>query len=170
MQKVKICFKCKKEKDLWEFYKHKSHKDGLTSSCKECTNKVNKYNYKKHKTKRLEWAKQYRLGHKEELKKWGKDWYKKNKDRVKNYALLHKYGLSITEYNYRFNEQNGCCAICGTHQSELTQSLAVDHCHEIGRVRGLLCSKCNITLGNVNEDVNTLLAMVEYLNKNKGTE
>lgn len=170
MQRVKICPKCEEEKNLGEFYEHKGHKDGLSSSCKKCINKVNKLNYKKHKTQRLEWAKQYRLSHKKELKDWGKNWYKKNKEKVRNSTLLYKYGLSITEYNYRFQEQNGCCAICGTHQSELTQSLAVDHCHEKGKVRGLLCSKCNIALGNVNEDTNTLLSMINYLNKNKGTE
>ena len=168
MQRVKICFKCKKEKDLWEFYKHKSHKDGLTSSCKECTNKVNKYNYKKYKIKRLEWAKQYRLGHKEELKKWGKDWYKKNKDKVKNYALMQKYGITLDDYNIMFMKQNGCCAVCGKHQSEMTHSLAVDHSHESGQVRGLLCDGCNVVLGYVNDDTNILLLMVDYLNK--GTE
>lgn len=170
MQRVKICSKCKEEKNLWEFYKHKGHKDGLMSSCKKCTNDTNKDNYKKHKAKRLEWAKQYRLSHKKELKEWGKNWYKKNKEKVRNSTLLYKYGLSITEYNYRFSEQNGCCVICEKHQSELTQALAVDHCHENGKVRGLLCSKCNIALGNVDEDINILLSMVDYLIKNKGTE
>lgn len=62
------------------------------------------------------------------------------------------------------------CPKCEKHQSELTQALAVDYCHENGRVRSLLCSKCNIALGNVDEDINILLSMVDYLNENKGTE
>lgn len=165
MQKTKFCFKCKKEISLEDFYKHKGHKDGLMSSCKKCTNKTNKYNYKKYKDKRLEWAKQYRLGHKEELKKWGKDWYKKNKDRVKNYALMQKYGITLDDYNTIFMEQSGCCIICGKHQSEMAHALAVDHSHKSGQVRGLLCDGCNVVLGYVNDDISILKRMVSYLEK-----
>lgn len=165
MQKTKICFKCKKEIVLEDFHKHKSHKDGFTSSCKKCNNKTNKHNYKKYKDKRLEWAKKYRLGHKEELKKWGKDWYKKNKDKVKNYALMQKYGITLDDYNLMFIKQNGCCVICGKHQSEMAHSLAVDHSHESGQVRGLLCDGCNVVLGYTNDDIDILKNMISYLEK-----
>lgn len=41
-------------------------------------------------------------------------------------------------------EQKGCCAICGKHQSKLKSKLHVDHCHVTGKVRQLLCKTCNI--------------------------
>lgn len=62
-----------------------------------------------------------------------------------------------------FDKQGGCCAICGTHQSELINKLCIDHNHITGAVRGLLCSKCNSALGYVNEDIKILKSVIEYL-------
>ena len=145
MPKIKICTKCKKEKLVSEFYKSKDHKGGFYTACKEC-------------------AKQYQLNHKEKLKKQCKDWYKKNKNKVRNNALLRNYGITLDNYNDMFMNQRGCCAICGKHQAESTLSLSVDHSHKSGEIRGLLCGKCNHALGNVNEDTDILLSMVDYLN------
>ena len=50
------------------------------------------------------------------------------------------------------------------HQTELKQNLNIDHNHNTGKVRGLLCSRCNFVLGNVGEDVNILNNMILYLN------
>ena len=53
--------------------------------------------------------------------------------------LKHKYGLTLQDYNQMFDRQKGCCDICRRHQSEFSKALAVDHNHETGKVRGLLC-------------------------------
>ncbi|HEX4851715.1 MAG TPA: endonuclease VII domain-containing protein, partial [Puia sp.] len=53
------------------------------------------------------------------------------------------YGVTPEKYNELFEFQRGRCAICGKHQSELKRKLFVDHNHETGKVRGLLCFKCN---------------------------
>jgi len=69
-------------------------------------------------------------------------------------------------YNYLFNEQQGCCAICGKHQSELKKALGVDHNHITGQVRGLLCGICNRGLGNFCVDSNgveLLLKAKDYM-------
>ena len=79
--------------------------------------------------------------------------------------LKAKYGIDTNDYNKMFVDQGGCCAICGTHQSNQTKAMAVDHCHHSGRVRGLLCVKCNLGIGNLNDDPELLIIAVDYLKK-----
>lgn len=83
---------------------------------------------------------------------------------------LKSYGIDITDYNIMFENQKGCCKICNTHISELNlkikKSLCVDHNHETGKVRGLLCDKCNRGLGLFCDDENLLYKAMEYLNRN----
>ena len=96
-----------------------------------------------------------------------------NKDRLKIYRksadLKKKYGLSLDEYNNLHKQQEGLCQICkqpetqACYRTGATYNLAVDHCHITGKIRQLLCSRCNRTLGMVNDDKDLLLAMIEYL-------
>jgi uncharacterized secreted protein with C-terminal beta-propeller domain len=79
--------------------------------------------------------------------------------------IKHKYGVTADQYNFMFVSQNGCCAICKTHQSELKRRLDVDHNHKTGKVRGLLCNPCNTTLGNIKDSTVTLETMISYLKK-----
>jgi hypothetical protein len=87
------------------------------------------------------------------------------KARERQYLLKREYGLSVEEYNHMFTVQNGNCAICGCNQSELTRHLAVDHNHDTGLVRGLLCIPCNVGIGNLKDDVKRLQSAIDYLNK-----
>ena len=64
-----------------------------------------------------------------------------------------------------FMKQNGCCAICGIHHTLLTKKLYVDHNHDTGELRGLLCNKCNLGLGIFGDDVSLLQKATDYLNK-----
>lgn len=64
-----------------------------------------------------------------------------------------------------FIAQEGCCATCKTHQSELPKSLHVDHNHTTGEVRGLLCNACNLTIGKAKDSPELLIAMAAYLTK-----
>src|SRR5690606_19146421 len=70
--------------------------------------------------------------------------------------LKTTYGITLDEYNELFAAQDGCCASCGVHQSELSKPLFVDHDHETGEIRGLLCQHCNTALGYARDDVNIL--------------
>jgi hypothetical protein len=74
-----------------------------------------------------------------------------------------KYGISPEEYLKMHSDQNGCCAICGIHESKLDKRLHTDHCHTTGMVRGLLCNKCNTSLGQFESDPELLLIAYEYL-------
>lgn len=69
----------------------------------------------------------------------------------------------MNEYDELFIKQKGCCAICETHQMDLKRSLAVDHCHETGKVRGLLCGECNKALGMFDDNTALLNSAVDYL-------
>ncbi len=85
-------------------------------------------------------------------------------EKVRNNALVRQYGITSADYDEMRNKQNHCCAICGIHESLAMRSqLHVDHCHKTGRVRALLCIKCNTVLGKVNDDPLILERMIEYL-------
>jgi hypothetical protein len=78
-----------------------------------------------------------------EYKQYIKEYQRKNHRKYN----LYGYTCSNELYNEMFINQNGCCAICATHQSKLKRQLAVDHCHTSGEIRGLLCTTCNTHLG-----------------------
>lgn len=62
-------------------------------------------------------------------------------------TLKHRYGITKEQYFSILKEQGGGCALCGLPASEKT--LYVDHCHNTGKVRGILCPKCNTTVGQI---------------------
>lgn len=72
---------------------------------------------------------------------------KLRKNEIKNNRLKRLYGITLDDYNKMFATQNGCCIICGQHQTKKERSLAVDHDHLTGNVRALLCGGCNTQLG-----------------------
>ena len=94
------------------------------------------------------------------------EYYKTNLKRFKHNYLLRTYGITYESYNNIFELQKGCCAICGTHQSELKKSLSVDHNHETKKIRGLLCQKCNTGLGNFGDSLEMLDKAREFLINN----
>lgn len=74
-----------------------------------------------------------------------------------------KYGIKPEEYLAMHDAQKGCCAICGIHESKLAKRLHTDHCHMTGKVRGLLCAKCNTSLGQFEQKPERLLIAHRYL-------
>jgi hypothetical protein len=81
----------------------------------------------------------------------------------KNKELRKRYGISVEDYNKMFSDQKGSCAICKVHQSKISTSLHVDHCHKTHKVRGLLCFNCNMALGRLNDSVENLENAIKYL-------
>ena len=80
--------------------------------------------------------------------------------------LKRRYGMEVEEYVSMCNEQQGACAIC----REFTPRLCVDHNHETGKVRGLLCHRCNVALGHFNDDVQRIADAISYLSKFSGSQ
>lgn len=140
------CTKCKEWKTLDNFHKDKQTSTGYRHECFDC------------KAKRQI---VYNLKPSVQLN-----------SRERN--LKAKYGLSIDEYNSILEKQNGRCAICKClptvemvnrkgSRPIVFDTLVVDHDHISGKVRGLLCRKCNIALGHFQDNVETLANAITYL-------
>ena len=82
-------------------------------------------------------------------------------------ANLKNYGISIAEYKVLYDNQKGKCAICEKSENAISSSglkpLAIDHSHQTGKVRGLLCTKCNTAIGLFEEDKRVLKIAGHYL-------
>jgi len=81
---------------------------------------------------------------------------------------LKRYGLTEADYDMMLEVQEYSCALCHEPEEKLRADgsempLSVDHCHETGRVRGLLCHRCNTALGLFREDPEVLRRALEYL-------
>lgn len=91
-------------------------------------------------------------------------WREKNRARDRRW----RYGLDDEAFKDLLESQGGVCAICTATLEPGKSSMHVDHCHETGQVRGLLCGTCNVGLGLFTEDVEKLLNAVSYLRQSKG--
>jgi hypothetical protein len=76
-------------------------------------------------------------------------------------VLWRNYGMTIEDYEARLEAQGGVCAICLAEPGK--RRLAVDHDHDSGRVRGLLCSQCNTGLGSLQDDPDLVWLAFQYL-------
>jgi hypothetical protein len=83
------------------------------------------------------------------------------------WVLKRKYGIGELEYNNLLAVQFGCCAICGKNASHYKRRMAVDHDHVSGKIRGLLCVKCNRGIGCFEENQVLLDKAKEYLEKHR---
>ena len=134
---TKSCKVCGESKSLSLFPRDKRMKGGRRNQCKTC------------------WEQQ-------KLK------YEVNRKRSsRERQLMMAYGITLADYDRMFQEQHGRCAICGSedpgkHKSE---HLCVDHDHETGKVRGLLCHPCNRGLGLFKDNTNSLAAAIQYLSR-----
>lgn len=110
----------------------------------------------------------YYEAHREETIEKQGIYYRANRERYRLQYIERKYGISADEYAAIYDRQRGLCAICErperlTNGGPVVMELAVDHDHETGRVRGLLCVGCNTSLGGFNDDPALLTRAMEYL-------
>lgn len=146
----KTCPRCKETKPLTEFYKSKATVHGYAVYCKTCV-----------VARHSEWRKE-NLAYTAEKQK---EWRQANPRRSKDHHLKGVYGMPLGSYDTMLAAQNGKCALCAEAEKSSRGDLHVDHCHETGRVRGLLCHHCNIGIGNFKHDVRLLEAAIAYLNR-----
>lgn len=90
-----------------------------------------------------------------------KEHYSKRKKRS---DLKKMFGINADQYDAMLIEQDHACAICG-EKDICNRGLAVDHCHTTKRVRGLLCTNCNMALGKFKDNTNFLKKAIEYLER-----
>ena len=88
---------------------------------------------------------------------------KQNKKRKFEWSIKKRFNLTLEEYEKMVLQQNGLCKICNEKDNKKTR-LSIDHCHKKGNVRALLCTRCNLTLGHVEEKVHILENMINYIN------
>lgn len=139
-QTHKRCYVCDETKPVSEFYKNKHNSNGISSKCKTC---VCAYN---------------------------KEWGQKNpekKDRFrKDSRFRRKYGITLAQWEGMYMNQGGLCLLCGGVPTE-DDILQVDHCHETGRVRGLIHRTCNTAIGMFGDDPSKCIMAADYLRANE---
>ena len=108
---------------------------------------------------------EYRMKNKDAINTKIREWKSKNKEGQRAAKLKERYNMSLSEYDEMLIRQGGACAICGSTDVKRKNSkhFLVDHCHSTGRVRGLLCYKCNIGLGAFEDNKVFILSAVKYL-------
>ena len=174
---MKTCRVCKEEKDGSKFGPNGYGPRGnvyLKTICRSCdaTRRREQYQkdptkikesydkyYKKNSGKMREKARKWREKNPEWHKRNLKQWASQNKDRIRNYRLNYKYGITQEDYQMMYEEQAGKCYICESSK----EVLAIDHDHKSGKVRKLLCHGCNIFLGRIEKDMDRLNKSLEYL-------
>ena len=146
-KKTRTCIKCGETKELEEFYNSRREQDNFkerrTTECKKCSREA-------------------RAGH-----------YHKNKEYLLDYHRFRNYGLTREDYDKMLASQDGTCAICNK-KNEMKKSkkdayqLSVDHNHDTGEIRGLLCMNCNFGIGNFKDSIEILKEAIKYLERPNG--
>ena len=172
LEKLKVCSVCKKALLLSQYYTRK-RAGGVKvprSFCKSCSIKsVVAWGKKNPEKKKCNQAK-YSKRHRGKIDSGIETWRNANPDKMQQYAfngykkhLERKFGITIQGYDDMYIQQGGRCAICGAHQSELRKRFCVDHCHSSGKVRGLLCDRCNTSIGKFEHNIALLKNAIKYL-------
>jgi Autographiviridae endonuclease VII len=141
---TKMCKTCRETKPLSLFYASRSNRDGRESSCKQCKN-------------------QHRREYDHRLKESNRELYFQRKWRKYLYDTFH---ITPSQYMAMYDQQNGVCAICGKPETGANQygvkRLSIDHDHQTGKIRSLLCDRCNGRLVYV-ENSSFVVRDLEYL-------
>lgn len=158
VMRTKKCPACGDTKSWAEFPTRGGNRgDEPASRCKAC------------------WAKQQREN-RIRLRGQYRDWPPEKQARhnyfVRNAAYKKRFGISIADYDRMLAAQGGGCGICGsTHpKNPHIKNFHVDHCHATNKVRGILCTQCNTTLGQMEERPDLLRKAAEYLEFHRGTK
>jgi hypothetical protein len=106
---------------------------------------------------------QFRIDNREELTLKSREYQRKNALHIK----LRRKGLTIEDYDRIVAQHGGVCDICGGPPDGRWGTFTLDHCHETGALRGLLCSKCNRGIGYFKDDPDRLMRAVKYLRRSR---
>lgn len=154
-------------------FETKSRDKNCSDKCRAVYNKarqavVKRNWYLKNKSRVRDKAKSYYQENKESIRKSNANYRKKNKQSIANTKRKSKYGIESHEYERLYTIQNGLCAICLVRAKDSRgRELNVDHDHTTGKVRGLLCSSCNMGIGMLLDDYQNLMRAAAYLKENK---
>lgn len=136
-------------------------------TCLKCNNARLIEEFRPHQGKRHPWCRPCE-------KIYARNYYRQNSEEIRSrrgpsYSphawRKHKYGLTPEGFTALYVSQDGRCAVCQT--SKTSRELDVDHCHETGKVRGLLCGPCNRGIGQLKDDPSLVMAAAIYIAKDK---
>jgi hypothetical protein len=171
----KKCLKCGELKPLIEFTIHNRARGYHRNLCHDCEKEM-KREYCKTPQGKKTYA-EWRELNQEKVVRY-KEFYKNDPTHVERTKQYHKrkrlmddYGLTLDAYNEILKEQGGCCAICESGTADMNgrkNMFHVDHDHNTGKIRGLLCHNCNVSLGLMKDSPLLLLKAAEYLNRTLG--
>jgi len=165
----KTCRLCGEDKPVDEFHRASGTRDGRRGECKQCFRQLWKSRYEADPERRSRavarakaWQERNPEKHAEIQRRYVESGRKALS--VRRAHLKRKYGLTLADYEAMLLAQGGGCAICGAPPPD-GQSLHVDHDHDSGAVRGLLCFTCNAGIGMFDHDIDLLSAAVAYLHR-----
>jgi len=149
-QGTKKCKVCLREKSVADFNKSAAYRDGLAHLCRACQGERAKRYYRGHRREKiLKAAKRWRLENPEEIARSKRRW-----------QLRKLYGITLETYEALVADREHKCDLCGKAKHRW---LGVDHDHETGDLRGLLCTACNMALARLGDTEESLLRVVHYL-------
>ena len=146
---TKQCPRCKEDLLVSAFNKL-NRRDGYQTYCRCCHNKIQREKYNSDPMEKIK--RQFRAGRAKE----------KNPEGQRRSELKRLYNISLEQYAEIFTSQGEVCAIC-KQECQTKKSLSVDHNHETGKVRGLLCNRCNRALGMFQDSQLLLIRAAQYL-------
>lgn len=152
---MKTCQKCKQEKPVAEFHRHSGRRDGLSAKCKACVHAYDQNRYAGQRDRFLEARRAW-------VRRVGVEVARRS---TRKAQMKRTYGITLDDYDKMVADRGGACDICGCVPTEDThkKSLCVDHDHETGEIRGLLCSACNAAIGLFKDDPAVLSKAIAYL-------
>jgi len=144
------------DKRYYEKHKEKINTKNRThkQENKEYFNQLDRQYYQENKEKRVQYSRDFR---------------KNQPKKVRETYLKHKYDLTLEQYDELLKSQDYKCAICKSSSCgrKDRKILFIDHCHNTGKVRGLLCNKCNCGIGNFKDKPEFLKEAIKYLERHK---
>jgi len=134
--------------------------------CKNCYDvhlkKTNPDYRERQKLNTQNWIKTNVEKHRESQKSWRAKQDKKYLKEYKRMKKIQSYGITVEDFNTLNGAQGGACAICGKIPPN-GRSLHIDHNHSTGKVRGLLCFRCNFGMSYFSEDIEMFEKVLKYL-------
>lgn len=149
---TRVCATCEKEKPIEAFHRNARSLGGRLRRCGVCVNEA-KALVPRDRAAANASARRYREANLQRVQ-----------ETQRRSKLMLQYGITLEEYDAMLDEQGGGCAICtSTDPGHGKRHFCVDHDHETGRVRGLLCKDCNTGLGMFGDSIAALMAAANYL-------
>lgn len=157
---MRICRLCGTSRPLLTSFSRTNTKDGYFVRCKICCNRVARERYGPEQ--RRAWARSNYQRTKTEIVRKARERRHANREQYRDISRRYLYGLTRAQFDAMKAAQGNVCAICCLPQSH-GKELCVDHCHTTGKIRGLLCRKCNAAIGLLGDDIAMVETALRYL-------